>query len=113
MRTVTSLLGAAQQLADQLTAAGIAATVNPSAAVNLRPCVLVTPPRVDYVAGANTWQLAALAAGNLGDLAALEQLDQLVRAVVELLPIEAADPAGYTLTPEVGAVPAYLLRLTT
>lgn len=107
-----SLVAAAQQLAGDLAAAGVPAVVDPAAAETRRPCVLVAPPAVDYVAQLNTWRLIALAGANAGTLLALEQLDELVQAVVEAgLPIEAADPGSYVLAGD--AVPAYVLRMTT
>lgn len=106
-----SILARAEQIAALLDAGGVPATVDPAEAAAMRPCVLVTPPSIDYSALTNTWRLAALAGTSTGNRQALDQLDQLVQQVIELLPVEAADPAQYALTPEVGAVPAYLLRV--
>lgn len=107
------LVPAAQQLADRLTAAGVPAVVDPAVADVRRPCVLVAPPTVDYTEQLTTWRLVALAAASSGSLAALQQLDELVAGVVGSgLPIERAEPGSYALT-EAGAVPAYVLRMTT
>lgn len=107
-----SIVAAAAAVAENLELAGVPATHDPAAAAARRPCVLVPPPAIDYVDRLHTWRLVALAGHDSGSLAALDQLDQLVRAVVELLPIEAADPVQYTLTAG-AAVPAYVLRFTT
>jgi hypothetical protein len=109
-----SIVAAAQQLAQRLKDdAGIAATADPGWAANHRPCVLVPPPAIDYTRRLNTWRLVALAGKDHGDLDSLRQLDELVRAVVAVLPIEAADPGSYVLTGGGAAVPAYILRMTT
>lgn len=108
-----SLVTAAKAVAQQLVDAGVSATIDPAKAANMRPCVLVPPPAVDYVERLNTWRLVCLSSRPAGDVDALAQLDELVQAVGQLLPIEAADPAGYPLTTDTGPVPAYVLRFTT
>lgn len=108
-----SLVDAAQQLAQQLAGAGIKATHDPAKAATQRPCVLVPPPAVDYVRRTNTWRLALLAGQPAGTLAALRQLDELLTAVVDQLPVEAADPGSYVLSADLPAVPAYIVRMTT
>jgi hypothetical protein len=101
------------ELVEQLTGAGIAATDDPARAETSRPCVLVTPPTVDYRACSSSWRLVALSSHPAGTLAAVEQLDQLVTEVAELLPLDTAEPASYSLTPATDPLPAYVLRLTT
>lgn len=108
-----SLVESAQGIAAQLRAAGIAATADPAWAATHRPCVLVAPPAMDYVARLNTWRLAILASHPAGTLAALEQLDQLLQLVVDVVNAEAADPGTYQLSPDAGGtVPAYIVRFT-
>jgi hypothetical protein len=108
-----SIVAAAKALADQLKAAGVRATHDPAVAAANRPCVLVPPPAIDYRARTNTWRLVALAGKSHGDLAALDQLDDLVQLVVDLVDVETADPGSYVLTGGTDPVPAYILRLVT
>lgn len=110
-----SIVHQARQLAQLLTDAGVPATHDPAVAAANRPIVLVAPPSVDYTRMATTWRLIALAGHDGGTLAALEQLDELVQGAVNQydLPIEAADPGSYQITPDAGAVPAYIMRATT
>lgn len=111
---MAGLIAAAQALADRVTAAGVSAYVDPAKASANRPCVLVTPPTIDYVTRANTWRLVALSGRQLGSLEALDELDDLVVALAGSdLPIERAEPASYVLTPDAGPTPAYLLTVTT
>lgn len=107
------IVPAAEQLRDQLDAAGIPASTDPSWASTNRPCVLVTPPAIDWTTRTLTWRLAALSAHAAGSLAALVELGDLIERTADVLDVEAADPASYALTPETGTVPAYLIRVTT
>jgi len=106
------LRAAADALVDQLVDAGIVATADPSVAAANRPCVLVTPPAIDYTQRTDTWRLAALSSHPAGTLAAVDELDQLLDQVEPVLYVEAADPASYALTAGT-VVPAYLIRVTT
>ena len=109
-----SLVAAAQQLAETAAAApGVRAYVDPAKAAANRPCVLVAPPTIDYVARANRWRVVLLASKPLGSLAALAELDELLQSVQPTLDVERAEPAAYNLTPETGPLPAYLLTVTT
>lgn len=103
----------AEELRDQLLAADVPATIDPAWASTNRPCVLVTPPAIDWTARSLTWRLAALSAHGTGSLAALVELGDLIERVADVLDVEGADPASYALTPETGTVPAYLIRVTT
>lgn len=109
-----SIVTAAEQLAAQLTAdAGVVATTDPARADTNRPCVLIAPPTMDYSARTNTWPVVLLSSKANGSLAALRELDELLQLVAPVLNVESATPASYALTPEVGTVPAYVLRVTT
>lgn len=107
------LLTDAQELRDRIASTGATATLDPAQAATSRPCVLVTPPALDHSARTATWQLAALSGHSTGSLAALTELVDLVELVDTVLAVEAATPASYALTPDVGAVPAYLITVTT
>lgn len=107
------IVTAAEQLRDQLTAADVPATTDPSWANTNRPCVLVPPPAIDWTTRTLTWRLAALSAHPAGTAAAVVELGDLVERVADVLDVETADPASYALTPETGTVPAYLIRVTT
>jgi hypothetical protein len=90
------------------------ATVDPGEAASNRPCILVGPPRLDWRSAPMggplvTWTLVALASKPTGSVEALNELDALMEAVVDLLPIETAAPARYPVGTE--QVPAYLLTL--
>lgn len=111
-----SLVTAAKALADQLLAANIPATHNPTeAAATKTGVVYIEPPTINYVGGrrGQTWRLVALSGQAGGTLAALHDLDQLVQAVAVLLPIESATYATYQLAADRAPFPAYLLTLTT
>src|SRR5687767_7283712 len=108
----------AAQLVSQLQTAGVKATGDAAAAQNNRPCVLVAPPAIDWQAGTYagpmlTWRLVCLAGHDNADLAAFQQIDDLVDQVEAAgLPVELAEPAAYQLTPSTGTVPAYIIRIT-
>lgn len=100
-------------LVEALNGAGVPATDDPTRAGVTRPCVLVGPPTLNYTDRSTTWRLVALSSQPAGTLAALEQLAELVEDVAELLPVESAEPASYSLTPASDPLPAYVMRLTT
>jgi hypothetical protein len=111
---VGSIVAEAQQLAETITTAtAVFATVDPAAAATNRPCVLVAPPTMDYSARTNVWPLVLLSSHPIGSLDALAQLDQLLQAVAPVVDVETAQPSSYLLTPELGALPCYILRVTT
>ena len=106
--------------AEELAAAIRTATGAPRATTEIRnavpPCVLVVPvPSRRYLEGATlggefevVWTLHALATGT-GDRRSAEQLEELVDAVAEVLPIESAEPGGYQIPGAEQAVPAYAI----
>lgn len=100
------------ELAELLDAAGVPVTTEIENADAKRPCVLIGPPTlaIEQVDVA-TWTLAALA-GSVGSSVAWRQLDELVDAVSDVLPIEAARPSTYLLHPDGPPIPCYLLDLT-
>jgi len=110
-----SIVADAKALADDLNAAGVRATHDPARAATIRPCVLVTPPSMDYSAKVNVYRLACLSSRPAGTLAALTELDELLQgllAVPRLYP-ETAEPAAYVLSPDQPSVPAYVVTITT
>ena len=112
---VSDILDDAATLAATLKAAGVRAFTDPRAAVDQRPCVLVTPPSIDYTTRAVTWRLVCLSGDDQPTLRGWEQLDTLRQAVVEhnAVPIEGVDPAPYSIGSERPPIPALLLRCTT
>lgn len=91
----------------------VRAYTDPSRAATNRPCVLVSPPTIDFSRRSATWTLAVLASKGTGGRDTWDELDVLVAAVVRRLPVETARPSAYFLTKSVGNVPAYLLTVTT
>lgn len=110
----------AEAIRDDLIANGIRATLDPAQATNMRPCVLIAPPVVDYAAGTYagpelSWRLIVLANASTGTLAAWRQLDELLAALeapLVAVVVEKAEPAAYPLS-EAGTVPAYIATCTT
>lgn len=100
------------EVLELLTEAQVRATDDPKAAMSRRPIVLVAPPRVDYVTRTVAHTLVCLSSHASGTLEALEQLDGMAADLVELLPIESAEPSSYALTATDDPVPALLLRMT-
>lgn len=105
----------AEQLVDQLVAAGIPATLDPATA-GQHACVLVGPPALafDLNTGATcTWRLVVVDGGRTtAGLDSWTRLDDLVDQVADLLPVTAGEPASYAPTPGTDPSPAYLLTLT-
>jgi hypothetical protein len=106
----------ATQMAQQLEAANINATINVRE-VNF-PAVLVVPvPSYDFteatLAGGFqlTWTLWALVKG-IGDLKAAEDLEDLVAGVVDVLDIDTAVADTYRLPGASDPLPAYKLTVT-
>lgn len=105
-----------QEIADRLNdaEAPILATIDPVEAANNRPCLLVTPPVVDYAAGTFTtpeWQhrVMAIAGVSRWDLDAVHELTTLLEHAAEQLPeLQRAEPTLYRIT-ESQQAPAYLL----
>lgn len=102
-------LDRAEAIVQALTAAGLRATLDPSA-VN-PPCVLVVPPgrTWDVSCGFTArWQLFAIAPAALGaDRTAWAALDALVDAVAEVVDVETADLITFTVQGQ--SLPTYAL----
>lgn len=99
----------ADQLVDELTDAGVRATIEPATAAP--PCVLVLPPtrRYDLACGFTArWTLAAIAPGALGaDRTTWDALDVLADAVAATVDVFDAEPVAYVLNGQ--QLPALLL----
>lgn len=105
-------LARGQQLAAQLRGDGISAVTDVGKALANLPCILVVPPRLEFDVGDGataTWKLMAIAADGTGSSTAWQQLDDLVAAATELLPIELAEPTSYQLGQGIDPLPAYAL----
>jgi hypothetical protein len=105
----------AAELVDQLKAAGIKATRSATAAAAQLPCVLVPPPSIgpgSYGGPVTTWRLLAIAADPLGGESSWKQLDQLLDAVLDVLPVDRAEPTAYQLAADQPALPAYAITYT-
>lgn len=113
MGSIVTEARALAELINTATEGDVFATVDPAEANTNRPCVLIAPPTMDYSARTNTWPVVLLSSHPTGSLDALAQLDQLLQAVAPVLNVETATPSSYLLTPELGAVPAYMVRVTT
>lgn len=110
---MAATLTRARALAERLRVAGVPAVVDVRDAPAVLPGVLVPPPGLRFVGYAGptvTWRLVALAADPTGSAQAWAELDQLVLAVADALPVESADPTAYQLGD--ASLPAYLLTLT-
>lgn len=59
-----------------------------------------------------TFKVMALV-GGVGDLAAAEQLEELVLKAVEVLDVETVEPGSYVLPTQSDPVPAYEITLST
>jgi len=107
----TPMTAYAEQLADQLTAAGVPTVVDPKRiSVRQLPVVLVAPPAIDYRTKEATWRLLVLGPGP-GTLAGWTAIDELLDALNQQLPLETADPGTYT-TPS-GELACYVATFTT
>lgn len=115
---MTTFVEQMQQLA-QAIKGDVFATADPEEAAANRPCVLVTPPTLDYAAGTLdgapllTYRVACLSSRAVGDASALEEFPPLIDAVVAAIPdVETATPSAYQLATDKPQVPAYLLTFT-
>lgn len=102
----------ALEIASRLESAGIAATCDPRGATP--PCVLLTPPSgtVDHMCGASgAWQAIALSP-TTANLDAWKALDELLAAVVDVLPVETWDFMAYALSPDNPPLPSYRIRFS-
>lgn len=112
---MTGRLDYADRIVAALLAAGVPATRDVREASANRPCVLVPPPLVDYLAASTTWRLIALARDVLGSATSWEELDDLLERVNAVLPVERAEPVGYALpglTGDTTPLPAYAITMT-
>lgn len=104
--------------AAQLTTGGVSASHDPAWAHKNRPCILVTPPVLDYARGTLdgtpevTWRLIALANLAPGTLDAVEQLDALVEHLDTVVGITFAEPARYTIAAKEAPIAAYICQTT-
>lgn len=106
----------AQALAfvDLLEEKGLRAYTDPDKAASNRPCVLVTPPLIDWQTRAAVWQFAVLTSHPVGSEAAWKQLDDTLAALSAALDnrVERAQPTAYYLTAAHPQVPCYLAQVT-
>lgn len=106
-------LDRAAELVEQLRAADVRAYIDPAKAAANLPCVLLTPPRRQYEGGPLfTWTLVALAASDVGGLAAWQELDALLDQLDQALHLGAADPGSYNLSGGTAPLPCYLVTYT-
>lgn len=101
----------AAEIVGALEAAGVRATVDPSAVH--APCVLVPPPSRTYdqpCGYAARWELVAIAPAALGaDRSTWLELDRLVNAVASVADVTGAELASYQLGSQ--TFPAYLVAV--
>lgn len=105
----------ARELAQQLAGTGITATEDVGKVVPNLPCVLVGPPviELDISDGATvTWRLLAIAQAPADQHLAWQQLDELVDALDQELPIERAEPTAWAPAPNHDPFPAYAVTFT-
>lgn len=104
----------AVELADQLQTTGVAATADVRQLAGRLPAVLVPPPRLAFDVGAGataTWRLLVVA-GTADEWTAWAQLDALLAAVEQLLPVELAEPVQFAPGQGSDPLPAYALTYT-
>lgn len=107
-------------LVDRLTVedSGVLATMDPIEAANNRPCLLIAPPVLDYLAGtfetsAAQLRIFAIAGSSRWGLDAVDQLSTLLdHAEGQLEELQRAEPTLYRIT-ESQQAPAYVLTLST
>jgi hypothetical protein len=111
---VTLPVDEARQFCEDISAAGVRATIDPRKIVP--PCLLLVPPtvtldRLEGVSGQAEWQGFLLASVGSGNTDAWTQLDQLAAKVLPLLPVEIIQPSDYS--PDgTTEYPAYTLTWT-
>lgn len=113
---MTTRLDQADALAAYLLARQVPAVVDVRAVAANLPCVLIPPPRVQYAAappgGDPVWRLVVIAADATGSRAAWQQLDDLLDALADALPVEVADPTTFINPGGGDPLPAYAVTLT-
>lgn len=105
----------AASLVQLLAASGITATRSVPDALAKLPCVLIPPPNIGpgtYGSATTTWRLVALAADPLGGEDAWQQLDGLLDQVLDVLPVDRAEPTAYALPGDQPPLPAYAITYT-
>lgn len=112
----TSIL-IAESIKGELVDAGVPAVLDVRDVLGNVPCVLVPPPTWDdwQADGSPSflWRLIVISSHPLGNLDAWRELDELVTAVANALPIERAEPIAYSLPTGGAPLPAYAVTLTT
>lgn len=113
---MTQAISDALALVELLRDLDIPATADVRSAVAMLPCVLIPPPAIESTTMEGRtyrWRLIVLAADASGSLHSWEQLDGLLDALWDALPVERADPISYNL-PAAGSdpLPAYVVTLT-
>jgi pyrroline-5-carboxylate reductase len=107
-----STLARANEIVSMLEAASVRATTDPYAAN--APCVLVTPPNMDFDLGCGvtaTWQLIALApAAATADRTSWATLDNLVLQVSQVVDLTEATLVSYVVNGR--TYPAYILHMS-
>jgi hypothetical protein len=95
---VTLPIEEARAACDEITAAGVRATVDPRKAVP--PCLVIGPPQVSLdrldLCGTADWTAHLIAATGAGTTDAWSQLDSLVGVVLGILPVETIRPTDYS-----------------
>lgn len=113
---MTARLDQADALAAYLLNRQIVAVVDVRAVSANLPCVLIPPPRVQFsgaaVGGEPTWRLMVIAADGTGSRAAWSQLDDLLDALADALPVEVAEPSSFVNPGGGDPLPAYAVTLT-
>lgn len=106
----------AESIRGELEAAGIPTVLDVREVLGNVPCVLVPPPTWDDWAGDGSpmfaWRLIAISGQPLGNLDAWRELDALVTAIADALPIERAEPIAYSLPTGGAPLPAYAVTYT-
>lgn len=111
----TPRYGRAAELVTQLKAGGITASRSVPDLLARLPGVLVPPPTLGpgaYGGPTTTWRLVAIARDPLGGEAAWAQLDELLDAVLDVLPVDQAQPIAYQLPGQTDPVAAYAITYT-
>lgn len=113
---MSARLERADALAAYLLSRQIVAVVDVRAVSANVPCVLIPPPPVQFAGavpgGEPTWRLVLIAADATGSRTSWEQLDDLLDAVEDALPIDRADPATFANPAGGDPLPAYAVTMT-
>lgn len=110
----TPRVDAAQLLVADLVAGDVSATLDPAQLLGMAPAVLVGPPRVTFDVGVGctaSWRLLLVASSG-DELSAWLQLDELLAAVEDQLPVESAEPSRFSPGNGEPPLPAYAVTYT-